>query len=63
MYLAPVVVSQNFHHGYKVEFETGKRLRTLVDENSDDLSQAQARKLVHTLESHGHKAVWLVEGE
>ena len=63
MYLAPVVVSKNFHNGYKVEFETGKRLRSLVDENSDRLNQAQARKLVATLESVGHPAIWLVEGE
>lgn len=63
MYLAPVVVSKNFHNGFKVEFETGKRLRSLVDEHSDDLNQAQARKLVGTLEHAGHKAIWLVEGE
>ena len=63
MYLAPVVVSKNFHNGYKVEFETGKRLRSLVDENSDHLNQAQARKLVDSLEHVGHKTIWLMEDE
>jgi hypothetical protein len=63
MYLAPVVVSKNEHNVYKVEFETGNRLRSLVDDGSDRLNQAEARSLVRILENAGHQAVWLVEGE